>query len=549
MSLIRYTLLAVITFSPCASAALKSTKVPRYDVAVAKAVDYLVKAKTIGEREKTLVAYALLKAGVPLTQPLVAEGIEIANSRGKAAKYSGYDHIYLAGVDSMLLADSDADKHFAALQAIANYVQSVQRADGSWSDSAQSPGDISMSQYGVLALWSAQRANCNVSAQALDNAASFFLRGRNGDGGWGYRPGTKEGPGRGDSTHNMTLAGAGSVAVARTLLHGPKHKPKEAKEKKVKFGVLEKVVSDAEKNSNKGSAFPQYSPRNAIGNLDGAVDRGLGWNQARFTPVSRAEHKIYFYYALERAAALADLTDGWFTTYGDGLLKLQGADGSFTTHSGPNVGTSFAILYFMRSTQQIINKQYSGGIMSGNRGLDSLYGETKKVKKELQGLDVLLAQMEKDAEGLAALDNIGAEAIVESVQFGSKEDLIGQVDKLKTLLKSRNADNRRAAYYALGRTGDFSLVPEMMKGLRDPNVDVNIDALGALRYISRKPNGFGLSMKPLQGAETADNARKVEVANKWRTKAYETWMGWYRNVRPYDETGGLDELEAVTQKR
>ena len=46
---------------------------------------------------------------------------------------------------------------------------------------------------------------------------------------------------------------------------------------------------------------------------------------------------------------------------------------------------------------------------------------------------------------------------------------------------------------------DFELIPLMLKGLRDPNVDVNLQALDALRYISRKPNGFGISDEPFEG--------------------------------------------------
>ncbi|MEQ9407342.1 MAG: HEAT repeat domain-containing protein [Fuerstiella sp.] len=551
MNSFRIVILMFIVSGSSTFAALKSTKVPRYDAAVAKSVAWLTgNPDKIGEREKTLAAYALLKAGIDPGNPLLREGIAIAKDRADNGGYAkaGYDHIYLAGVDSMLLADSDADLHFASLQLIADYVQAVQRADGSWSDGPAKPGDVSMSQYGVLALWSAQRAGCKVSPDSLDRAASFFLRGRNPDGGWGYRPGTTEGPGRGASTHNMTLAGAGSVAVVRTLVHGPKgYKAQDAKEETKKFGVLEKVTPEAAGVSKSGSVFPGYNAKNSAGTLDDAVGRGLAWNQSRFSPVSQAEHKIYFYYALERASALADLPEGWYTTYGDGLLTLQGQDGSFATFSGPVVGTSFAILYFMRSTQQILDKVYSGGVMSGGRDPESLFGDKKKPKREMTSLDVLLGQLEK--ADLDALDDISAEEVVEAVQFGSREELVGQVDLLKKLIKHKDADNRRAAYFALGRTGDFSLIPEILKGLRDPNVDVNVEALQALRYIARKPLGFGISLNPLEGAETADDQRKVEVANAWRTKAFESWMTWYRQVRPYEQRGGLDELEAMTRKR
>ncbi|HIK91191.1 MAG TPA: hypothetical protein EYG03_04255, partial [Planctomycetes bacterium] len=67
---------------------------PRFDVAVAKSVAYLQgNAAKIGEREKTLAAYALLKAGVDVKDPIVAEGIRVAKERAEASSYTGYDHI------------------------------------------------------------------------------------------------------------------------------------------------------------------------------------------------------------------------------------------------------------------------------------------------------------------------------------------------------------------------------------------------------------------------------------------------------------------------
>lgn len=533
---------AAMLLPSVASAKLKSTKVPRYDTSVGRAVAYLqAEGAQIAERDITLAAYALLKAGVDSDSPVVAKGIEVAKERSATRKYAGYDHIYLAGVDAMLLADADAEEFFANLQQIALHVQSTQRADGSWSDGPREPGDVSMTQYGVLALWAAKRAGCDVSGSSLDNAASYLLKSGNQDGGWGYRPGTNQGPGKGASTHNMTLAAAGSVAVARTLLHGPKGGTKKKNEEPPKFGVLKKVVSEAEKSANSGKAFPDYSARSSAGSLDGRIDRAFGWNRARFAPISKAEHKIYFYYALERAAALAELQDGWFTTYGDGLLTLQGKEGEFKTHSGTITGTSLAILYFMRSTQQIIDKQYGTGIQTGGRGLDDLFGSNKKKKKELGPLDELLGALEN--ADLSKLDNL--DEVVEKVQFGSREELIGQVDKLKKLLKSKDASHRQAAYYALGRTGDFNLIPQMLTGLRDPNLGVNTEALQALRYIARKPNGFGMSPDPLSGGALNSEEQKLVRANNWRSAATRKWSDWYRKVRPYEEGDGFDELQLL----
>lgn len=546
-------LFVLLTGKSSSAAGPKSTGVPRYDAAVAKAVAYLKSAeKDMQEKEVTLVAYALMKAGEPVTSSLVAKGIHLAKERGEGKKYQGYDHIYFAGVDAMLLADTDDDMYFPAIQSIADYVASQQQPNGGWSDGPKSASDTSMCQYGMLALWSAYRVGCEISPQVLEANARWHLGSGNTDGGWAYRPGTGSGTGVG-STHNMAMAGAGSLGIARVLLFGQKNAPKpEKKEESLKFGVLETVKP---KEENTGAGFADFRPQLAAQQIDTRMDKAFGWINSRFPPGGAKNfQKQYFYYALERAASLHGLGkingQDWFTLYGDVLLGLQDPDGSFPkTLTNPRIGSSFAILYFMRSTKQILDKQFGKGVMKGDRGnLAGLFGAKDKKKKELGPLDELLGGIMSSVEDLEKLD-VSTEDIVEKVTFSSRDELVGQVDMLKKLLESKDAENRRTAYWALGRTGDFALIPLMMKGLRDPSVDCNVEALRSLRYISRKPNGFGLSLEPLAGAETADEERKVEVANKWRTKAYRTWGNWYRTVRPFDEGDGLDALELTSQRR
>ena len=161
----------------------QSTKVPRFDAAVDKALAYLHGAVEKEEQHaghQILAAYAMLKCSVPKSDPFVAKAIAAAVGRSAGGQYqpmSPYDHIYGSGVDAMLLADLDAkDLYLPNLQAIANYVQLAQRADGSWSDGPQQPGDVSMSQYGVLALWACQRGGANISPAALDRAADFLMK-------------------------------------------------------------------------------------------------------------------------------------------------------------------------------------------------------------------------------------------------------------------------------------------------------------------------------------------------------------------------------------
>ncbi len=537
-----------------ASADVKSTANPRFDAAVAKGLSFL-RARVASVEphggEHVLAAYAMFKCGVPADDPFVVSAVQAVLGRTNRSAYqpvSAYDHIYGAGVDAMFLADLDPEQYRPSLQMISDYIQSVQRSDGSWSDGPTKPGDVSMSQYGVLGLWAAQRAGCNVSPQAFDRAADFFLRKGNADGGWAYRPGTNAGPGGGGSTHNMTIAGAGTLSVVRLVLHGPKFAQKKSSDNQKKFGLLEKVdlMDDAEEL---GAAYPDYRAQSGAGPMDQRVDRAFAWNLANFTPVSRVEHNMYFYYCIERAAALNDMGNingqDWYTVYGEGLLTLQAEDGSFPTHSGAVSGTSLALLFYMRSTGQIISKLIGLGLQKGNKG--NPFGDKEK-EKEPTALDHLLESMENidfsDPE-LAASVDIADEVVRSVTSIKDPEELIGQVDRLKKLVNHPSAEVRQPVIWALGRTGDFSLVPFILKGLRDPNVDVNVEAEMALRYIARKPNGFGISDNPLAGAETASGDDRLRIVNQWRDRAFKSWSTWYFERRPFEDRDGFDELEAL----
>ena len=536
----------------------QSTKVPRFDAAVDKGLAYLHGAVEKSEQHaghQVLAAYAMLKCGVPKSDPFVANAIAAAVGRSGGGQYqpmSAYDHIYGSGVDAMLLTDLDTkDMYLPHLQAIANYVQAAQRADGSWSDGPQQPGDVSMSQYGVLALWACQRGGATINPTSLDRAADFLMKKGNSDGGWGYRPGTTLGPGAGASTHNMTMAAGGALGICRLLLHGLRNPPKpEKKDEDLLPGGLTKIdpLADA---AQIGPAFPDYKPQNSVGALDARVDRAFGWNLANFQPVSRVEHNLYYYYCLERAAAVGDLGkingEDWFIVYGDGLLTLQAQDGSFNTHTGPVVGTCFALLYYMKSTDQILKKMYGLGQQLADRG--NPFGDKKK--KEPTELDRLIADIANmDFDKLDETPVEVADEIVRSVlSIDDPEKLVGQEDQLKSLMKHPNDKVRSAAVWALGRTADFKLVPLMLDGIRDNSVDVNIEAIQALRFIARRPQGFGETLAPFASLGTEDQIKnappeeRLRLATPWREKALKDWSGWYFSVRPFEDRGGLDELQ------
>lgn len=542
-------LLAVFLFllNSVASAAAKTTGFPKYDQAVASAVSYLYsQANAIPEKETSLVAYALVKAGEPKDHALVQKGVHDALERTEKG-HSGYDHIYLSGVDAMLLAEVDPEGYKDALQKIANYVASKQHGNGGWSDT-NSNSDTSMAQYAMLALWAAKGAGASVPPEVIERNINWHLSFGNADGSWGYRPeGVNLTP-----THNMAMAGAASMGIGRLLLYGPKVKPKkEPSASEKKLGVLEKVEDEVDE-ANALLGFPDYRPKVPAATIDARITRAFNWVNTRFPPPQREGDVLfpyYMFYALERAAALYDLGDvngrNWYETYGDILLTMRNAEGVFDRdsdqYSSNTIGASFAILYFMKSTQQTLDKQYGVGRQQGKRG--NPFGD-KEVKREPTELDLLIADMEKlDPTVIDDAPIEVADEIVRSViSIDDPEKLIGQADKLKSLMKHPNADVRKSACWALGRTGDFKLVPFMLDGIRDPSVDVNVEAIAALRFISRKPNGFGETLSPLEGVENPTDEQKVRIVNEWRQKAINSWSSWYAQVRPHEEQDGFDQL-------
>jgi HEAT repeat protein len=150
----------------------------------------------------------------------------------------------------------------------------------------------------------------------------------------------------------------------------------------------------------------------------------------------------------------------------------------------------------------------------------------------------------KDFEKLDETPVDFADEIVRSVlSIDDPKQLVGQTDKLKSLIRHPKPDVRKAAYWALGRTGDFGLIPLMLEGVKDPDVDVNVEAIAALRYIARKPNGLGESLNPLDGVPENDTAQRIRAAVDWRQKTIKLWSNWYASVRPYEEIGSFDELQ------
>ncbi|MCP4812384.1 MAG: HEAT repeat domain-containing protein, partial [Planctomycetaceae bacterium] len=92
-----------------------------------------------------------------------------------------------------------------------------------------------------------------------------------------------------------------------------------------------------------------------------------------------------------------------------------------------------------------------------------------------------------------------------------------QVAKLEKVIRSGSYEARRIAVQNLARAQGMDSVPILIFALSDPDETVMKAARDALRFVSRKINGFGLP----------DKATDPE-----RARAQQNWRNWYRSVRP-----------------
>lgn len=532
---------------------------PRVVAPLNKAIKFLEsQEKKLGGGQKSLAALALFKAGKPATHPIVATllaDIEKRCSSGEYRPHAEHEGVYECGVELMLLQATEDGKYFPQIEAATQYLIKTQRADGSWTYPGDPVGDTSMSQYGILGFWAAELAGVEVPLDAWNRAVGWHVKTQMPDGGFSYHPGTRDGLEGGVSTHNLTNAGLGSLYVCRMNLYpdkppfGTADRSKNSKATK-KFGVLEGIKSeDAPQSlSEERAALQGAVPLTAI---DNAIRRSMGWANNHFVLETPAVSKMYYYYTLERIGAFANTKiiggKDWFTVCLEHLKRRQEANGSWKTFSSPANGTSFGILFLIKSTGKILKETVGGGLLTGGRGLptdlagaDISDGGVKEKRKIEGPLDQLLTDLSK-----LDPDKIGAQqaAIVEKIQLGDRAELIGQLEKIREYIKNSNPEIRRVAAWALGRSGNLKDANLLISALQDNNVDVLIEAYNSLSYLSRKIDGVGLSPNPFDElGEEPSQAEKDSAVDIWRKQAIARWSVWYLRIRPYADRNDIFEL-------
>jgi hypothetical protein len=322
--------------------------------------------------------------------------------------------------------------------------------------------------------------------------------------------------------------------------------------------VTPKEVSDQPAAADKGIKL-QVSRAD----LEKSIRGGMGWLSSNYTldkgKIGQSWH-LYYLYGLERAASLGNYEKvgghDWYTEGYKIILKAQNTDGSWTDIGGVTASTSFAVLFLMRATEKLVPRTAppkpppkapttGGGLLQGGRGLPTnlsavdTVGGNITAKKTDTPLDKLLAELENPKS--QKVESAQA-AIVEAVQVGQREQLIGQKDLLLKLAKDNRVDVRRTAFWALARCNDLRVAPVLIQGLMDPDFDAAVEARNALCVLSRRPRGFGLPDDLISKLPaTASSAEKDAAFERWRDEDIRRWREWYQSVRPYSERDKLPD--------
>jgi hypothetical protein len=486
-----------------------------------------------------LTAYTIYKVEGDPDMPLVAKGLQAAKDYvGKISRaQGGFDHksIYHMSVCCMLLASVSVDTYGPELLAARDFFMRVQQRTGAYgyidgSHKADS-GDISQTQYVLLALWTMYQAGIEIQDDRVVKTLDYLYAAQIRDaqsgnaGGWPYQfePGNM---GLTNSTNSLTACGLSSVLIAGDILGVFRNRLAQAEEEEgLVPAAFKRVVAESEKK-RRGANIDRDR-------LDNCVKGGLDFNRRH--PYSKTTWHYYYLYSLERFESFLEIASGkqnksppWYNVEVERMKALQGGNGSFggpnsqdlDTVLDPQTATSLAILFLIRSTQKAIGDLKEAIAVGGYELPSELTTVTmlngKPVSKnEATSIDDALKMLEDDKKSQGE-DKLVAEKIIFSKDPARRKD---ELNRFSRLLRSKDWQARRIASKVLGRSDDLDMVPELIFALSDRDLVVNRNAETSLRLISRKLDKYHL---PKEGG----------ITDQDRIKAQREWKTWFLELRP-----------------
>jgi hypothetical protein len=525
-------MLATLT-APQASYAKYSPEHPEVKALVKQGLNYLEENSTSQVGGRVLVGLAFLKSQKDKNHPRIQEAIKLATdiaSKPDQGEMARDNAVYGVGVSIIFLCELDPVKYRSEIQTMLDWMLKVQKPFGGWGyleGSHSKTGDTSMTQYGVLSMWTAARNGFKIPDEHVAAVANWLIRTQDPSGGWGYQgrdPGNFNRVPQKPVTPSLTAAGTGSLYISGDLL-GLKQQ-KEQRGSDLPPGV--KLIEKKEELNRKPSEMIDH------GRFNAALGGGNGW-LVKNGGINDSIPWVYYYmYALERYMSFYEYAQYgghqenaiWYDAGVEYLKKSQNKNGSWVAQSGPAPGTSFAVLFLVRSTQKSIEKAAKpvGGELAGGKGLSGAIGnatvrngkiDTKDVKEvsAIDNIDDIIGRLDQ---------NVGT-TISLPPQITLPKDLTEreqQLKKLRKLVSAERFEARLLAVNTLVSAHSLDNAPVLIYALTDPDDRISIRARDELRYLSRRFTGFNMP-------DTSTEAQKRTAAERWRE--------WYYAIRPEAE--------------
>ena len=559
-----------------AAAELDPATRAKYGPVIDKGRDRLVTlSPAAGTGEAALCGYALIKAGLAKSHPRILEQTAATVERiNRGAYQSGSESqamIYEAACDAMFLAEVDPKAYKPQLEVIRDYLVRRQLSNGAWCypTTPDGLGDTSVTQFALLGLWAVRRSGVDVPPAAWDKCARWLIAAQRKDGGFAYRPNETSNKDFSIATHSMSAAGLGSLLVVKRNIYSANPlsdvEVSIAASGKKRFGVLENLPPE---RPGAMPALPaEHRPNVSRDALEQAIRQSINWLGDHYEAIPAFRSPLlYYHYTCERAGALLNTesfgSHKWYEEGAKTLVQRQRPTGEWedsTLPISPAANTAFALLFLSRATQSIVGppapriRLHGGGLLGGGRGLpddlanvDVRDGVVKQ-RAPKAAIDALLADLEKPTTVVDESEQI---KVVEAIQLEQRDQLVGQIDRLRKLVRDPRPEVRQVAVWALGRSDDLRQAPLLIAAVADANPDVAAEASLALCVLSRRPEGVRIpgskdSLAPTEPPEpTADDDESSygKRFQDWQNTARKAWHEWYLQVRPYDERDDQHQL-------
>ncbi len=504
----------------------------------------LNKAYSGAHGELCLAGYAVMKVHHDMSNPVVRRGVQAALTFVKllgGRQIRGYptpDHdktVYTVATAVLVLAEVNRKEYRPQLKKCESFLRARRASYGGYTYPGDHKGDISQTQYAVLALWTLDRAGIAVDYKGVQATISWLLRVQDPDGGWPYQgkdPGSTKRIKQGGVTPAMAVAGGSALMIAADILDVWGETMDEDETGIVGLPKAVKLFQDFVEDET-ASDKPTYDPvpiRKAIEDCQ----RYLGSSGNSPDPgKDQSAWPYYQLYTLERYESFREVImgddyrelAGWYDI-GVNYLKskeVKGKGWPGQTYTTSSVSSSFALLFLIRGTKKAIEQEAEGALAGGW----TLPADTTKIRAEggqIKGEPVaeavtdLLDMLEGDDP--SALEG---KSLPEDMELPDEPKARrAQIGRLERLVRgSSSYQARRVAARVLGQSDEIRVVPSLIFALDDPDTRVRTYARDGLRFISRKFEGFGMKI---------ERGKKQDYGELRR--AQREWRNWYLTMDP-----------------